>query len=65
MDKKKQAARRFEVNRLWIVTAPTEEEARRICKANGIEPESVYPYVEDVDCLVDAIEYVSEDPERT
>lgn len=63
-DNKDRPARRFRVNGLWIVTASSVEEARQICEAFGVEPESVSPFIEmNVDCQVGAIEYVTEDPE--
>ena len=61
---KNRRARRFSVDKLWIVTASSIEEAEQICREFGIEPESVFPLVEpDIDCLAGAIEYVAEDPE--
>jgi len=63
-DKKDPKARRFSVNKLWTVKASSIEEAERICRKFGIEPESVYPLIdEDVYCRVGAIEYAAEDPD--
>jgi hypothetical protein len=63
-DKKDRRALRFSVNKLWIVTASSIEEAERICKRFGFDPESLRPLIdEDVDCLVEANEYTAEDSE--